>query len=274
MSTVAIDLEGCAAELKAAQDAHRQVAPFTARIAGFDNAAAYEVARRIHERRVAEGDRPVGRKIGFTNRGIWNEYKVHEPIWGHVYECTLVHAKDQRVRASVSRYCEPRLEPEIVLGMRAAPPTRASLAAILSCVEWIAHGFEIVQTHYPGWVFRAPDTMADNGLHGGLFVGEPRDPTKLGPDLVRRLEEFTISLACDGTQRDKGRGSNVLDSPIAALRFLLDVLANGPREQRLRAGELVTTGTLTAACPVKPGERWQTTLEGIDLPGLAIEFDA
>jgi 2-oxo-3-hexenedioate decarboxylase len=268
-----MNLDGCAMELKAAQDERRQVAPFTTRFAGFDNAAAYEVARRIHERRVAEGDRPVGRKIGFTNRFIWDEYGVHEPMWGYVYERTLVRAQGQAVRAGIASYCEPRLEPEIVLCMRAVPREGAGPEEILACVDWIAHGFEIVQTHYPGWVFRAPDTMADNGLHGGLFVGEPRDPATLGPDLLRRQEEFTISLSCNTALREQGRGSNVLGSPVAALRFLLDVLARGAHGQRLRAGEIVTTGTLTRACPVKPGERWQTALEGLDLPGMTIEFD-
>jgi len=270
---MSVDVEALARKLKAAQDEYRQVAPFTSRIEGFDNEAAYAVARRIHEKRLADGDKVVGRKIGFTNRGIWDEYKVHEPIWGHVYARTLVNARDQRVTASVSAYCEPRLEPEIVLCLREAPPAQAGHAEILACIDWIAHGFEIVQTHFPGWVFRAPDTMADNGLHGGLFVGEPRDPASLGPDLLDRLEAFTIALSCDGKLRDEGRGTNVLDGPLHALRFLLGVLAKAPPSLALRPGEIVTTGTLTAAWPVKPGERWNTKLDGIELPGLAIEFE-
>ena len=165
------DFAELAHELKAAQDEKRQVAPFTSRLEGFDNAAAHSVARRIHDLRLADGDKPVGRKIGFTNRGIWDEYNVHEPIWGYVYQRTFEWASGQRVAARVDDFCEPRLEPEIVVRMRSVPPAGASLEEILGCVEWIAHGFEIVQTHFPGWVFRAPDTMADNGLHGkGVVV--------------------------------------------------------------------------------------------------------
>ena len=270
---MSVDVEALARRLKGAQDERRQVAPFTSRIAGFDNDAAYAVARRIHHLRLADGDTPIGRKIGFTNRGIWDEYNVHEPIWGYVYERTIVWATAQRVRAAVHDFCEPRLEPEIVLRMRTVPSAGATPEEILGCVEWIAHGFEIVQTHFPGWVFRAPDTMADNGLHGRLFVGEPREPAKLGGNLLRTLDTFTIKLSCDGGVSAEGRGSNVLDGPILALKFLLEVLAKSPSTQALRPGEIVTTGTLTAACAVKPGERWTTALEGIDLPGLTIEFD-
>ena len=35
---------------------------------------------------------------------------------------------------------------------------------------------------------------------------------------------------------------------------------------------MVTTGTLTRAFPVKLGERWSTRIEGVDMPGLAVEI--
>ena len=76
--------QSVADEMKSAQDACRQIEPFTGQLHGFDSASAYEVARLIHERRVAEGAVPVGRKIGFTNRTIWAEYGVYEPIWAYV----------------------------------------------------------------------------------------------------------------------------------------------------------------------------------------------
>lgn len=76
-----MNLSAIADEMKSAQDMCRQVEPFTARVSGFDTAAAYEVGRLIHEARVHEGAVPVGRKIGFTNRDMWYEHGVYEPIW-------------------------------------------------------------------------------------------------------------------------------------------------------------------------------------------------
>ena len=40
----------------------------------------------------------------------------------------------------------------------------------------------------------------------------------------------------------------------------------------LAAAELVSTGTLTDAHPVSPGELWGTELNGLPLPGLTIRF--
>jgi len=41
----------------------------------------------------------------------------------------------------------------------------------------------------------------------------------------------------------------------------------------LAASEIVTTGTLTRAIPVKPGETWATKLDGIALHGIRLRFD-
>jgi len=50
-------------------------------------------------------------------------------------------------------------------------------------------------------------------------------------------------------------------------------LAAQSRFAPVQAGEIVTTGTLTAALPVSPGQTWTTVIEGIDLSGLSITFE-
>jgi 2-oxo-3-hexenedioate decarboxylase len=51
------------------------------------------------------------------------------------------------------------------------------------------------------------------------------------------------------------------------------LLAGDPVNHALAAGEIVTTGTLTRAMPVRPGETWSTTLSGIALDGIKLRFD-
>jgi 2-keto-4-pentenoate hydratase len=267
-----IDIAAIAAEMKAAQDSVQLLAPFTSRVPGFDNAAGYEVSRLMHEARLREGARPVGRKIGFTNFNIWPEYGVYAPIWGFIYAATVDYAVDGHGTTRSARFAQPRIEPEIVFHFKAAPPPTDDPAAILACVDWIAHGFEIVQSNFPDWKFAAADTIAQNALHAHYLVGAPRQVEDLGPDLMQRLAKFTIALSCNGELRDRGTGANVLGSPLAAVAHLLQVLAQLPKMPVLAAGEIVTTGTLTRALPIQPGETWSTTLEGIDLPGLTETF--
>jgi 2-oxo-3-hexenedioate decarboxylase len=267
-----MDLEEIAREMKAAQDEVRQLAPFTSRFPGFDLAAAYEVSHRIHAQRVAAGFVPVGRKIGFTNPGMWARYGVREPIWAYVYEQTVVREPLSRETCRIGRFAEPKIEPEIVFHFRSAPPVGSDPAAILECIDWVAHGFEIVQSHFPGWKFMAADTVADASLHGTLLVGEPQAVQRLGPGLVAALENFTVALSCDGVLREEGVGTNVLGSPLAAIAHLVAVLARQPKYAPLQAGEIVTTGTITTAQSIRAGESWRTEFHGIALPGLSVRF--
>ncbi len=267
-----LDLETIAEEIKTTQDQARQIAPLTSRINGLDEATAYEVAQRVHQMRLNEGAVAIGRKIGFTNPEMWSLYGVHEPIWGYVYDKTVVHLETSHTTCHIGNFVEPKIEPEIVIHFRSVPPVSASTAEILACIDWIAHGFEIVQSHFPGWRFKAADAIADSGLHGTLLIGKRFAIDQLDADIATMLERFTITLACNGKERAAGRGSNVLGSPLTAISNLLTVISKQPPAMQLQANELVTTGTLTAALPVCAGETWHTELSGIALPGLSVRF--
>jgi len=266
-----LSTEQCAAELRDAFVSGRSIASFTSRDPSFDLARAHAVAASLHRARLARGERPVGRKIGFTNRNLWAEYGVHEPIWGYVYDTTLSVAAGGRADLAIGRLLEPRIEPEIVLHFARTPPVTRDEAAILACIDWIAHGFEIVQSPFPGWKFKAADTIAAGGLHAALVVGSPM-PVASIPDCARQLREFHVALARNGTVEAEGTGANVLDSPLLAFAHLAEGLAHTPQFPPVEAGEVVTTGTLTAALLVTPGEIWSTSLAGIDLAGLEIAF--
>ena len=138
----------------------------------------------------------------------------------------------------------------------------------------MAHGFEIVQSHFPGWKFQAPDTVADCALHGTLLVGPPRSLPQLGTDLIATLESFVLTLSCGDRHVETAKGSNVLGSPLCAVSHLLSVLAGQLDYAPLQAGEIVTTGTITTARSVRAGETWRSDLRGIALPGLAVTFSA
>jgi 2-oxo-3-hexenedioate decarboxylase len=268
------DLAAIARDIAAAQDAAGPLVPLTSRHAGFDLAAAYEVARHIHLQRLAEGAVLAGRKIGFTNPEMWELYGVRQPVWGHVHDRTLIDAGSGHAVCRIGRFVSPKIEPEIVVHLKARPPAGADAAALLACIDWIAVGLEIVQCHYPDWKFAAPDTVADSSLHACLLVGPRQGTEALGPGLASALERFSLTLACDGQVREQGQGSNVLGSPLRALSHLIEVLAGQPGAPGLEAGELVTTGTITKALPIRAGEVWSASVEAIGLEGLSVAFEA
>lgn len=266
------ELQEIALQIRAAQVEGRQIEPFTSRIPAFDLPSAYAVAQLIHDVRVSEGAVPVGRKIGFTNSDMWAVYGVREPIWAYVYDQTVTSLALAGGICSLSQFAEPMIEPEIVFHFRSAPPVGGDLPALLASIDWVAHAFEIVQSHYPGWKFQAADTVADCSLHGTLLLGEPVAIDQLASDPVVALESFGVELSRNGQVSAVGRGANVLGNPLIALAHLTSVLSKQPGCLPLQANEIVTTGTITTAQAVRTGESWQTKLLGIALTGLAVEF--
>ncbi len=262
-----------AAAVLAASAERRQLAPFTADLPGFDLEAAYAVTAAVRRARVARGERPIGRKIGFTNRTIWPDYGVYAPIWGDMYDTTLSDLAATDGTLDLSALLEPRIEPEIAFGFRTAPQAGMSEAAILGCAEWIAHGFEIVQSAFPGWKFQAPDTVAFYALHGVYRLGPRHKVTPQNrADWLAKLRSFEIELSRDGVVMDRGQALNVLDGPLSTISHLLNVLAKDKANPPLRAGEIITTGTITRALPVAPGETWTTRVTGLPLDGISLRF--
>jgi 2-keto-4-pentenoate hydratase len=268
-----------AAALLAASDAGRHLAPqlLAGAAAGADAPAPPDIDAGLRVQadvvalRLARGEVPLGYKIGFTNRAIWPLYNVRHPIWAPVWSTTVRDCADGRASIDVSRWSEPRLEPEIVFGLRTSPlpGDAADPARLVEAIEWIAHGFEIVQSVFPGWKFDASRAFAAQGLHAALIVG-PRVPrAAFGPDPAAALAALRLSLSLDGRAHAEGRGSDVLDGPVQSLGHLVAEL--GRRGQRLASGAIVTTGTLTDAQPLRPGQRWRTQIDGAPLPGLELE---
>jgi len=240
---------------------------------GLDVPEAYRRALAVRQLRMARNEQPRGYKVGFTNRTIWPRYQVYGPIWGTVWDTTLSYCEGHGV-VSLAGTCQPRLEPEAVFGIAATPPANASLDQLFACIAWVAPGFEIVQSHQPGWKFVAADTVADGALHARLLVGTRVPVAGLAsdaPGLEQGLAAAQITLSCGGRQVDQGVGANVLDGPLHALQYFLAELRSCPGAPDLLPGDVVTTGTWTDAWPVAPGETWEAAF-GAPLCGLKVTF--
>ena len=266
MATLSPRLVAAADRLDAAFVAARQIPRLTAADPAFDVACAYEVLAELHARRIARGWQPVGRKIGFTNTTIWERYGVDRPMWSFVWDRTVTTAVDDRAELLLEGLMEPRIEPEIVFGIAGPLPPGDDPLDILRAVAWIAPGFEIVHSPFPGWKFGAADCAAAYGLHGRLAVGTRVPVTDANrAALAAALPAFEVTLSRGDAVIEKGVGANVLGSPARALMHLRDVLATQPWAPPLAAGEIVTTGTITDAQPVRAGETWHATFGALPL---------
>ncbi len=235
---------------------------------------AYALALAVRRQREARGEHARGYKIGFTNSQIWPRYQVFGPIWGTVFDTTLVQC-DGQASIRLGAAAQPRLEPEAVFGMKAAPPPKATADELLACIDWVAPGFEIVQSHAPDWKFTAAMTVADGGLHSRLVVGQPVQVAAVARDadtFNRVFAACTVRLHKNGQQVEAGFGRNVLGSPLLALSHFVDELRRCPNGPALKAGDVVTTGTWTDAWPLAAGETWRADFDA-PLTTLSLTLD-
>lgn len=257
----------------------KKIYPFSQnpeRFPGFNNSQAYDVSAAICSAKLGQTNIShvaVGRKVGFTNKTIWGKYNVNRPNWGYMWQNTVHHDPEGLFNIDldlVDKSIRSKIEPEIVFGLLATPSSSMDDKELLHCIDWAAHGFEIVHSPFPYWNFTLADTTAVQALHKRLFVGSVtsnRDWRGQEDKLITDLQNFTIDLYRSDEMVAKGQGNNVLGSPLNALRHLCEVLENQDLHPPLHPGEIVSTGTLTDAIDLDCSGNWHSVTHGLELLG-------
>src|SRR5207249_283169 len=108
-----MDLESIAAELSTARRTRSYVDPPSVRHADFSIGDGYAVGALVHANALRGGYTQRGVKLGFTNPAAWDALGVEGPFWAPIYAETVT----DRHELSLEPFVEPRLEPEIVVGL-------------------------------------------------------------------------------------------------------------------------------------------------------------
>lgn len=261
-----------ARQLLEARSAGKLLLPFSAS-EPLSLADGYEIAGIVRDLRIARGEQLVGRKISFANRR--HAAQGVALGWTPLFDSTVRYVEDNHGVQSLSGALQPRIQPEIVFKLAITPAADASMEELTDCIEWMAHGIEILSCPYPDWQFGIADAVAAFGFHGALLISEPKSLSVASRHhLARTLADSSVSLSCsEGAGfglRAAGFGSDVHGSPVHALHELQHLLVS--QGTGLEAGEIVSTGAWIEACPVTPGQTWSTAFSGVSLEGLTISF--
>ncbi|AHD21975.1 MULTISPECIES: 2-keto-4-pentenoate hydratase [Rhodococcus] len=205
---------------------------------------AYAVQQQLTDRRLAEGARIVGRKIGLTSPAVQQQLGVDRPDFGVLFEDMDVTALDE---VPSERLLQPKAEAEIAFVLSAdLDSDDLDLATVRAAVGHAVAALEIVDSRVAGWDIKITDTVADNAS-SGLYV--------LGSQTLT-LDEFepidaTMRMYVDDELVSEGNGAACLGDPLNALLWL----ARTAREfgQPLRAGQVVLSGALGPMVPAPPG---------------------
>jgi len=262
------DAQALAREFADAYARKQLITPPAAREGGLDLPTAFAVESELKRMREQQGHRAVGVKVGFANRAMWRALKLDTLVWAHMYDNTVRLADGNAATVAIAAMVAPKIEPEIVFKLKAPVPVDADAHAALDAIEWIALGFEIIDSVYPEWKFTPVDFVASYGLHAALIVGSPLAvDASNAASLAEQLPSFTVTLQKNGETVAQGSGKNSLKSPALCLAELASAMSKAG--QPLRAGALISSGTLTEAQLLSPGDAFTAVVEGIPLPVLS-----
>ncbi len=253
--------EALAAELYAALRERRTVAPLRDRGLDLEMDDAYAISLGILERRLRDGERVVGKKIGVTSKPVQDMLGVHQPDFGFLTDRMWI-ADGGTVRIAESMI-QPRAEAEIALILRSSLKGPGVTAQdVLEATAEIAPCFEIVDSRIANWNIRIIDTVADNASCGVFVLGSARgDPRALD------LTALKATVRKNGQPLSEGFGAAVQGSPLASVAWLANTL--GRYGVTLDAGEVILSGSLVPLEPARAGDRFEVELAGVGTASIA-----
>ena len=275
MSMSPDEIKSLARELMSAYETGQMVNIPPSERPGFDLDAAYQVEGTLKKFREAAGHKSVGRKVGYANKAMWRILKLETLVWAHMYHDTVHYSDANSATLSVAHPRSLKIEPEIVFGMKEPVTTEnpPDAAAALAHTDWLAIGFEIIDCPFPEWKFQPGDFVASFGLHAALVVGQ-RMPIQQEsiPTLVDELSRFKVRMSRNGAFVEEGSGRNALKNPASCLAELSAAISRRFSDEPLSAGEIVSSGTLTAGHATGAGDEWTVDVAGIPLPSLSLRL--
>ncbi|MEQ9225241.1 MAG: fumarylacetoacetate hydrolase family protein [Parvibaculum sp.] len=256
------DLEAIAAALAEARRSRTPIPPVTETSFGFDVASAYAVQEINTRRRLAAGERIVGRKIGLTSPAVQTQLGVNEPDYGMLFDVDDVSG---RAAIAMSELMQPKVEAEIafVLGkpLKSLDP---SLDEVASAIDYAVAAVEIVDSAIADWRITLSDTVADNASGAKFVLGSDR----------RKLSEIDLHLGgmemcLNGRQVSVGVAAACLGNPLNAARWLAKKMAEVGRP--LGAGDIVLSGALGPMCNAAAGSEFTVYVQGFKPLRVAFE---
>lgn len=241
--------------------ARQPIPPLTASHADMTIEDAYHVQQRMIARRLQQGEKVIGKKIGVTSKAVMNMLGVHQPDFGYLLDGMVYNEGESIEMASL---IQPKAEGEIAFLLKKDLQGPGVTAAdVLAATEGVMACFEIVDSRIQDWKIKIQDTVADNASCG-VFV--------LGDQLV---DIANLDLALCGMVLEKngeivvtGAGAASMAHPVNAMVWLANML--GSLGIPLKAGDIVLSGAMGAMVPVAKGDNLRMMIG--EVGGCSVRF--
>lgn len=206
---------------------------------------AYKVQLEVVNFKKQEGQLVAGKKIGLTSKQMQDLLGINEPDYGHILD-RMVISEDHPL--SFSQLIQPRVEGEIAFILKKdLKGPGITMADVLNATKSVMASIEVIDSRIEDWKIKIQDTIADNASSARIILGSKIvSPHKLD------LRYIGMVLEKNGEIVATGAGAAVMGNPAQSVAWLANKLSEFGIS--LKAGEIVMSGSLTAAAKVLPND--------------------
>ena len=208
---------------------------------------------------------PVGYKAGLTNPAVQKRFNASAPVWGTLYGPMLLPngarvAANFGARALFEADLLVRVSSQAVNQARSPQDVMASIDQVIPFIE-----LPDLVVQAPGKLNGAAITAINVGARLGVLGTPLAVPTTRAERFALQdaLRDMTAIVSVDGTEADRGKGSDVLEHPLNAVVWLVQDMAR--HGVALKVGDVVSLGSFSRLLPPKPGIAVEVVYWG--LPG-------
>jgi 2-oxopent-4-enoate/cis-2-oxohex-4-enoate hydratase len=232
----------------------KTIAPLTQTYPELTIEQAYKIQQRMLTRRLQDGEKIIGKKIGVTSKAVMDMLGVHQPDFGYLTDAMVISEGEAIARGVL---IQPKAEGEIAFVLKHdLMGPGVSAADVIRATAFVMPCFEIVDSRIQDWKIKIADTVADNASCGLFVLGDTAVD-------ISDIDLYTCGMVLEknGDIVSTGAGGAALGSPINAVAWLANTL--GVLGIPLKAGEVILSGALAAMCPALPGDQFRVSIGGL-----------
>ena len=246
------DVIAAATALYNAEADRRQIAPLTLRFPDMDMEDAYAIQKAWVDRKIADGRKITGYKIGLTSRAMQMAMKIDTPDFG-----VLLDDMYFRTGATIAAadYTDPRVEVELAFVLKEPlSGDDVTVEQVMAATDYVVPALELIAARSfrvdpdTGYTRNVFDTIADNAANAGYIVGDCHfEPSTID------LPWAGAMLYLNGEIEETGLAGGVMGHPAHGIRWVCKRFA--PHGIGLEPGQLILAGSFTRPVAVRPGDR-------------------
>ena len=246
-----LEISAAAEDLDQAERTRSQIGLLSIRHPFIDMDDAYAIQSAWVQKKIANGRKPIGWKIGLTSKAMQYALNINIPDSGVLFDDM---AFEEGSTIPADRFIQPRIEAEIAFVMKSPlKGPNVTVFDVLNATDYVTPALEILDTR----ILRVDpatkkartihDTISDNAANAGIVIGGRAQR----PDQID-MRWMGAIVSRNAEVEETGLGAGVLNQPARGVAWLANRLAL--YGDGIEAGQIVLAGSFIRPIEARHGD--------------------